>query len=53
MMKKQKLGLVGQLRRRKYRLKNHRTSEVEQLRRKKYNHIYHKTLKEGVRKKNK
>jgi len=32
-MKKQKHGLVGQLKRRKYRLKNHKTSEVEEFRR--------------------
>jgi hypothetical protein len=32
-MKRQKQGVVGQLRRRKYRLKTHMTSKVEQLRR--------------------
>jgi hypothetical protein len=42
---------VGQLRRRKYRLTNHRTSKVKQLRRRQYNQRYHRTLKEGVRKK--
>jgi hypothetical protein len=50
-MKKKKQGLMGQLRRSKYRLRNHRTSKVEQLRRRRYNHRYHKTLEEGVRKK--
>jgi hypothetical protein len=35
-MKKQKEGLMGQLRRRKYRLKIHMTSKVEQLRRRRY-----------------
>jgi hypothetical protein len=32
-MMKTKVGLVGQLKRRKYRLKNHRISKVEQLKR--------------------
>jgi hypothetical protein len=41
---------VGQLKRRKYRLKNHKTSKVEQLKRT-YNQRYHMTLEEGVRKK--
>jgi hypothetical protein len=41
---------LGQLRRRKYILRNHMTSEVEQLRRR-YNQRYHRTLKEGVMKK--
>jgi hypothetical protein len=48
-MKRHKQGQVGQLRRRKYRLKNHKTLEVEQLRRRRYNEKYHRTLKEGVR----
>jgi hypothetical protein len=42
---------MQQLKRRKYKLRNHRTSKVEQLRRKRYNQKYHMTLKEGVRKK--
>jgi hypothetical protein len=42
---------MEQLRKRKYKLKNHRTLEVEQLRRRRYSQRYHKTLKEGVRKK--
>jgi hypothetical protein len=42
---------MGQLRRRKYELRNHKTSEVKQLRRRRYNHRYHKTLEEGVKKK--
>jgi hypothetical protein len=50
-MKKQKQGLVEQLRRRKCRLKNHKTSEVEQLRRRRYNKKNHRTLDEGVKKK--
>jgi hypothetical protein len=41
---------VGQLKRRKYKLKNHRTSKVEQLKRR-YSQRYHKTLEEGVIKK--
>jgi hypothetical protein len=42
---------VGPIRRKKYKLRNHMTSEVEQLRRR-YNQKNHKTLKEGVKKKN-
>jgi hypothetical protein len=42
---------MGQLKRRKYRLKNHKTSKVEQLKRRRYNQRYHMTLKQGVRKK--
>jgi hypothetical protein len=42
---------VGQLKRRKYKLKNHKTSEVEQLKRRRYSQRYHKTLEEGVKKK--
>jgi hypothetical protein len=42
---------MEQLRRRKYKLKNHRTLEVEQLRKRRYNQRYHRTLKEGVKKK--
>jgi hypothetical protein len=34
----------------KYRLKNHKTSEVEQLKRRRYNQRYHKTLEERVKK---
>jgi len=48
-MKKQKQGLVGQLRKRKYILKNHITSKVEQLRRRRYSQRYHRTLEEGVK----
>jgi hypothetical protein len=50
-MMKTKVGLVGQLKRRKYRLKNHRISKVEQLKRKKYSQRYHKTLEGGARRK--
>jgi hypothetical protein len=32
-MKKQKQGLMGQLKKRKYRLRNHMTLEVDQFRR--------------------
>jgi hypothetical protein len=42
---------MGQLRRRKHKLKIHRTSEVEQLKRRRYKQRYHRTLEEGVRKK--
>jgi hypothetical protein len=42
---------MGQLRRRKYRLKNHKTSKVEQFKRRRYIKRYHMTLEEGVRKK--
>jgi hypothetical protein len=42
---------MEQLRRRKYRFRNHRTSEVKQFMRRKYNQRYHKTLEEGVKKK--
>jgi len=48
---KTKVGLVGQLKRRKYRLKNHRISKVEQLKRKRYSQRYHKTLEGGARRK--
>jgi hypothetical protein len=41
---------MGHLKKRKYRLKNHRTSEVEQLKRR-YIQRYHMTLKEKVMKK--
>jgi hypothetical protein len=50
-MKKQKHGLVEQLRRKKCRPRNHMTSEVEQLRRRSYNKENHRTLDEGVKKK--
>jgi hypothetical protein len=39
---------VEQLRRRKYRLMNHRTSKVEQLRRR-YSEKYQRTLEERVK----
>jgi hypothetical protein len=42
---------MGQLRRRKFKLKNHRTSKVEEFGKRRYSHRYHKTLDEGVRKK--
>jgi hypothetical protein len=41
---------VEQLRRKKYRFRNHRTSEVEQLKKRKYKQRKHRTLKKGVRK---
>jgi hypothetical protein len=41
---------VGQLKRRKYKLRNHKTLQVEQLRRR-YSQRYHRTSREGVRKK--
>jgi hypothetical protein len=50
-MKKQKQGLVEQLRRRKCRLKNHMLLKVEQFRRRRYSQKYHRILEEGVRKK--
>jgi hypothetical protein len=40
---------VEQLRRRKYRLMNHRTSKVEQLRRRRYSEKYQRTLEERVK----
>ncbi len=52
MMKRQKQGLMGQLRRKKYRLRNHKTLKAQQLKRRRYSQRYHKTLEEGVRKKN-
>jgi hypothetical protein len=42
---------VGQLRKRKYILKNHKTSKVEQLKKRRYNQRYCMTLEEGVKKK--
>jgi hypothetical protein len=51
-MKRQKQGLIEQLRRRKYTPRNHKTSKAEQLRRRRYNQKYHRTLEEGVSKKN-
>jgi hypothetical protein len=39
---------MGHIRRRKCRLKNHKTSKVEQLKRRRYNQRYHKTLEEGL-----
>ncbi len=44
---------MGQLKRKKYKLRNHRTSKVEQLKRRRYNHRYHRTLEEGVKGKKK
>jgi hypothetical protein len=41
---------VGQLKGRKYKLKNRKTSKVEQFKRR-YNQRYHTTLEEGVKKK--
>ncbi len=46
-----KQGLVEQLRRKKYRLKNHKTSKVEQFKRRRYSQKYHRTLEEGIKKK--
>jgi hypothetical protein len=42
---------MGHLKRKKYKLRNHRTSKVEQLKRRRYNHRYHRTLEEGVKEK--
>jgi hypothetical protein len=42
---------MEQLRRRKYKLKNHRTLEVEQFRKRKYIRRYHRTLEERIMKK--
>jgi len=50
-MKKQKQGPVGQLRRKKYRLRNHWTSEVEQFMKRRYSQRYDRTLEKGVKKK--
>jgi hypothetical protein len=50
-MKKYNQGLMGQFKRRKYKLWNHMTSKVEQLKRRSYNHRYHRPLKDMVRKK--
>jgi NADPH-dependent 7-cyano-7-deazaguanine reductase QueF-like protein len=44
---------MEQLRRRQFRLRNHKTSEMEQLGRRKYNQRYHMTLKEGSGRKKK
>jgi hypothetical protein len=44
---------MEQLRRKKYKLKNHKTTKMEQLRRKKYNQRCHMTLEEGIKKKKK
>jgi hypothetical protein len=46
-----KVGPNGQLKRKKYRLRNHMTLEMEQFRRRRYNWRYHMTFEEGVRKK--
>jgi hypothetical protein len=46
-MKRQKQGPMEQLRRRKYRLRNHKTLAVEQLRRRWYNQRYHVTFEGG------
>jgi hypothetical protein len=51
-VKRQKQGPMGQFKRRKYKLRNHKTLEVVQLRRRKKSQRYHKTLKDGVKKKN-
>jgi hypothetical protein len=40
---------VEQLRTRKYKLRDYRTSKVEQFNRRRYNQRYHMTLKEGIR----
>jgi hypothetical protein len=51
-MKRQMQGPMGQLKRRKYKLRNHKTSKVEQLRKRRYNQRYFRTLEEGVIEKN-
>jgi hypothetical protein len=43
---------MEQLKRQKYRLRNHRTSITKQFRRRRYSQRYHKTLNAGVKKKN-
>jgi hypothetical protein len=42
---------MEQLKRRKCRLRNHKTSKLEQFKRQKYRQRNHRTLEEGVRKK--
>jgi hypothetical protein len=42
---------MEQLRKRKYKLRNHKTLEVEQFRRRRYSQRYHMTLEEGIKKK--
>jgi hypothetical protein len=49
-MKKLKQAPIEQLKRRKCRLKNHKTLETEQLSKGKYRQRDHKTSKEGARK---
>jgi len=41
---------VEQLKKKKCRFRNHRTSEVEQLKRRRYKQRNHRTSKEGVKK---
>jgi hypothetical protein len=41
---------MEQLRKRKYRIRNHRTLEVEQFKKGKYKQRNHKTLEEGAKK---
>jgi len=50
-MKRQNQGPMEQFKRKKYRLKNHKTSKNEQFKRRRYSQRYCRTLEEGVRKK--
>jgi hypothetical protein len=50
-MKRQNQGPMEQFKRKKYRLKNHKTSKNEQFKRRRYNQRYCMTLEEGVMKK--
>jgi hypothetical protein len=40
---------MEQFKKRKYRLRNHKTSKVEHPKRRRYNQRYHRTLEEGLK----